>query len=122
MTTQPDPNRHEASRTAFEAPYTSESEYVCDRLPDGQYRDMYFQNRWIIWTRALDWRDEQVCEWTRTDCFADGSYILQSGGDKEPHSIVPAVTGAFNFCPGCGRRVKIQTNDKDLARRALDSE
>ena len=109
MTTQPDPNRH-TSRSAFEAAYIDRPNLLIRRQfgqPDG-YVDRETHLAWKTWCRALDWRESQVCEWKRLDWFPDGSYILQSLCDGYAHDLVPGVTGAINYCPNCGRRVKIQ--------------
>ena len=115
---------HEASRTAFEARLRKAFDRVFTLGGDYAHQaesDSYSQNRKAGETKekylavveagindALDWRESQVCEWKRLDWFPDGSYILQSLCDGYAHDLVPGVTGAINYCPNCGRRVKIQ--------------
>ena len=98
MTTQFDPNRHEASRPAFE-----ETHHPSLRLPErtGNYVSPFINEQWVTWCRALDWRDSQVCEWkwnAKWDWWESGC-VDQRGSEESPR---------FPFCPGCGRRVKIQ--------------
>ena len=95
MTTQPDPNRHEASRAAFEADY---HESVTSQFANGKYVEDRLNGTWWSWCRALDWRESQVCEWTSDpDEWIAGCEAYYS---KE--------WPASPYCPNCGRRVKIQ--------------
>ena len=108
MTIQPDPNRHEASRAAFEADY---HESVTSQFANGKYVEDRLNGTWWSWCRALDWRDSQVCEWkwnAKWDWWESGC-VDQRGSEESPR---------FPFCPGCGRRVKIQAKNADLRQDA----
>ena len=99
MTTQPDPNRHEASRPAFEANF--KVGYY------GELAECIKILMWSGWQAALDWRDSQVCEWE----VDETEYGIRFQADCG-HSHTPNFKGEeYKFCPGCGRRVKIQTEN-----------
>ena len=102
MTTQPDPNRHEASRAAFEE---TRRPAVRQRESTGEYASPLVNEKWLTWCAALDWRDSQVCEWTSDpDEWIAGCEAYYG---KE-WSVSP-------YCPNCGRRVKIQTKNGQSA-------
>lgn len=102
-------NDHEDSRAAFEARYHRHALTRLNIQAVDFYSDPVIHERWLEWTRALDWRDSQVCLWKWNDAW--GWYEAQCndewGSDERPR---------YSFCPACGRRVKIvdreqQTNE-----------
>ena len=109
MTTQPDPNRHEASRPAFES--SCPKHYTREDLRDelGEYFSPLRESMWQSWQAALDWRDSQVCEWkwnAKWDWWESGC-VDQRASEEIPR---------YPFCPGCGRRVKIQAKKRRSER------
>ena len=103
MSTQSDPNRHEASREAFEAIWPK---YSRKRKPNGKYVATFpMQRAWKDWCRALDWRDSQVCGWKY--CEHDYFWDTECGDAFYFENDGPAENNV-RFCHGCGRRVKIQ--------------
>lgn len=95
----PDPNRHEASRPAFEARWPKYS----TKKNNGKYVHFPVINAWEEWQAALDWRDAQVCVWKD----AGHDFINETGCNRAIAYLASDLVD-FPFCPACGRRVKIQ--------------
>ena len=97
----PDPNRYEASRPAFEALHDHGPLTI--KTAEREYAHPSIENQWIAWCRALDHAAAQVCEWTLHDNY----WYMFTCGKGMPWSETNALE-IYPFCPACGRRVKIQ--------------
>lgn len=111
--TEPTPptkmNDHEDSRPAFEANFKQGNH--------GELAEAIKVLMWSGWMCALDWRDAQVCasQWHLSKGAEenpdDGTIVGECSGGQ---FVVFAPSKIPIYCPGCGRRVKIQkqqTND-----------
>lgn len=107
---KPDPNRHEASRPAFEKLFDGMSPRDLELRRHEIHDDVYYwestQNRWEDWCRALEWQAAQVCGWTPQGQDGENGYRAECGQWWHWHFKMTS-----KCCPTCGRRVKIQYSE-----------